>query len=92
MRNMILVLCLFLCLVIPVAAEQTPAYITLSEDTTLALNGESLTIDLAGYDLTVTGQGNLAVFDTANDTYDAAACGSVTCSGDIRVADMRSGT
>ena len=51
LRNMILILCLLLCLTIPVAAEETPAYITLSEDTTLALNGESVTIDLAGYDV-----------------------------------------
>ena len=85
-RNVILAFCLLLCLMIPVAAEQTSAYITLSEDTTFALNGESLTIDLAGYDLTVTGQGNILLIDSANDTYDAAACGSLVCSEAVQVA------
>ena len=86
MRNVILVFCLLLCLMIPVAAEQTPAYITLSEDTSLALNGESVSIDLAGYDLTVTGQGSILLIDSANDTYDAAACGSLVCGEAVQVA------
>ena len=86
LRNMILILCLLLCLTIPVEAEETPAYITLSEDTTLSLNGECVTIDLAGYDLTVTGQGSILLTDSSNDTYDAAACGSLVCSEAVQVA------
>lgn len=87
-RHMILAVCLLLSLTVgAAAAEETPAYVTLTEDTTLSLNGERITVDLAGYDLTVTGEGTVSVFDTANDTYDEAACGTVTCGDGITVTN-----
>lgn len=59
------------------------AYIKLYGDETIALNGQSIVIDLAGFDLTVSGNGEIAVFDTANDTYRSEACGTILFNGEI---------
>ena len=49
------------------------------------LEGQTLWVDLNGYDLTVGGNGTLYVFDSANDGYDADACGTVTNNGAVQV-------
>jgi len=61
------------------------SYLKLQKATELALNGETVVIDLAGNDLHITGSGNLQVFDTANDTYDHTLCGLVTAGEDVVV-------
>lgn len=59
------------------------AYIKLYGDDTLELNGQNIVIDLGGFDLNVTGKGQIAAFDTANDTYRSEACGTILYSGEI---------
>lgn len=63
------------------------AYIKLLADTDLTMNGEELLVDLAGYQLTVSGTGSIGVFDTANDTYDETACGGVVNNGEVAIAE-----
>ena len=48
---------------------------------TLALTGGEYTVDLAGQQVSVTGSGTVRFADSANDTYDAALCGSATVNG-----------
>ena len=48
-------------------AEAEVAYTTLTANQELALKGDTLWVDLAGYDLTVSGTGNIRAFDTANE-------------------------
>ena len=59
------------------------SYIKLTSDDVWTMNGENLVIDLAGFDLTVSGTGNISAFDTANDTYDEAACGVILNNGSV---------
>ena len=59
------------------------AYIKLGGDASFAMNGEDLIVDLAGYDLAVSGNGNISAFDTANDSYDPKACGTITNTGSV---------
>lgn len=49
------------------------------------LGGKALWVDLNGNDLTVGGEGELVAFDSANDTYDASACGKVTNIGNVDI-------
>lgn len=49
------------------------------------ISERTIWIDLNGKHLTVSGSGTLYAFDTANDTYDAAACGSVTNGGTVEI-------
>lgn len=64
------------------------SYIKLQEGMELALGNQTLVVDLAGNDLTVTGNGKIYAFDSANDTYDHTLCGTlilgegVTCAAD----------
>lgn len=73
----------------PFAAWSTGkyAYIKLYEDveTVVNLQGTEVVIDLNGCNLTVTGSGKLAAFDSANDGYDASACGAITNSGTVEL-------
>ena len=62
------------------------AYIKLCGDHALDMNGEDILIDLAGNDLVVTGTGNIRAFDTANDAFNANACGTVINNGTVTVA------
>ena len=79
-----LLLCLMLVLTAVVFWPAAPAnaadsnYMTLTADTEITLSGETLVVDLAGYNLTVKGTGTVRGFDTANDTYDHLACGVLT--------------
>ena len=60
--------------------------VTLSENTQWEdLAGQTLWVDLNGHDLTVGGDGTLYVFDSANDGYDAEACGTVINNGTVQV-------
>ena len=59
------------------------SYIKLTSDDVWTMNGENLVIDLAGFDLTVSGTGNISAFDTANDTYDETACGVILNNGSV---------
>ena len=73
----------------PIAAWKTGKYshIKLYENTyAIDLNGLSVTLDLNGCDLTVTGSGKLLAFDSANDTYDASVCGNITNAGTVEIA------
>ena len=54
------------------------SYVKLGADLELTLNGQNLVVDLAGYDLSVAGNGTLSGMDSANNTYDHLACGVVT--------------
>lgn len=73
----------------PVAAWETGehAYIKLygTSDAVWTMAGETLYVDLNGNDLTVTGEGSLYAFDSANDSYDATACGTVTNNGTVEI-------
>ena len=59
------------------------AYIKLYGDESFELNEQNIVIDLGGFDLTVTGNGKISAFDSANDTYRSEACGTILYSGDI---------
>lgn len=63
------------------------AYIKLygTSDAVWTMAGEALYVDLNGNDLTVTGEGKLYAFDSANDGYDATACGTVTNNGAVEI-------
>jgi len=63
------------------------AYIKLYGNDSLAMNGEDIVVDLAGFDLTVTGTGNVRAFDSANDTYDKSACGTIINGGTVTFAE-----
>ena len=63
------------------------AYMKLNCDMNFAdLKGLEITVDLNGFDLTAGGSGQVKLLDSANNTYDAAACGQFTNQGDITVA------
>ena len=54
------------------------AYIKLTTGMDMTLAGQSVIVDLNGNDLNVHGNGDLQVFDSANDAYDHTLCGVVT--------------
>ena len=65
----------------------TYSHIKLYNDATLKTQTtKDLWVDLNGKNLTVTGEGKLNAFDTANDTYAATACGSITGDGTAVIA------
>lgn len=72
----------------PAAAWATGdyAYVKLygETDAFAEMTGE-VWVDLNGNDLTVGGTGKLYAFDSANDSYDADACGTVTNIGSVEV-------
>ena len=84
-----LLLCLMaltVCFLPKADAAQLQEYITLTENTQWEdLAGQTLWVDLNGHDLAVGGSGTLYVFDSANDGYDAAACGTVTNNGSVEI-------
>ena len=63
------------------------AYVKLygQTDAFLAMQGETLWVDLNGNDLTVGGEGILYAFDSANDEFDASKCATVTNNGTVDV-------
>ena len=79
------ILTLILCSHLTVSAAQQD-YITLTEDTQWDdLAEQTLWVDLNGKTLTVSGSGTLYAFDSANDNYDASACGKVINNGTVQV-------
>jgi len=83
----LMALALTVCFLPKADAAQLQEYITLTENTQWEdLEGQTRWVDLNGYDLTVGGSGALYVFDSANDGYDAAACGTVTNNGTTALA------
>jgi len=69
----------------PLQVKAENAYTTLSANETLVLTGETLWVDLAGHDLTITGSGTVYAFDSANDGYDATKCGKITAPDTVTV-------
>ena len=61
------------------------SYTTLTADAEMSLSGETLWVDLAGHDLTLTGSGTVYAFDSANDTYNQDKCGQLTAPDSITV-------
>jgi len=61
------------------------AYIRLFKSFEIADPAAGLWVDLNGYDLTLSGSGDVNVFDSANDTYSAEACGKVVSGGTVTV-------
>ncbi len=49
------------------------------------LAGREVYLDLNGNDLTISGNGTLYAFDTANDEYDASACGTIINNGTAEI-------
>jgi len=62
------------------------AYIKLYNPYTITDPANELWVDLSGFDLTLSGSGKINVFDSANDTYKASACGAITNNGTVEVA------
>ena len=62
------------------------ACLRLYVDGALELNGQDIWIDLNGNTLTLTGSGKLNALDSANDTYNADACGQIINNGAVQVA------
>ncbi len=61
-------------------------YVKLSDAVTLSIpEEENLWVDLNGQTLTVDGKGTVYAFDSANDTYNADACGKVVNNGSVTV-------
>lgn len=64
----------------------THSYVRLNTDINIGtMSGQTLPVDLNGHDMTVAGNGTLEAFDSANDTYDATACGSITNNGEVEI-------
>ena len=71
-------------------AEAEASYTTLAGNDEIVLSGQTLWVDLAGYDLKVTGTGTVYAFDSANDGYDAEKCGQITAPATVAViADVQ---
>ena len=66
-------------------AKAEKAYTALTANEEMNLNGDTLWVDLAGFDLTLTGSGTVYAFDSANDTYSASSCGSLTAPKTVTV-------
>ncbi len=75
-------LCLVLLPMLLFAVDAEGEVLVLTNNDTLTMTGQALTVDLAGYDLTVTGTGIISLLDSANDTYDETACGTLTVDSD----------
>ena len=63
----------------------TYSHIKLYNDVTISVSKE-LWVDLNGNDLTVTAEGKVNAFDTANDTYDTTACGTIINEGTAEIS------
>ncbi len=61
------------------------AFIRLYKAFEIADPAAGMWVDLNGCSLTLSGSGNINVFDSANDTYRAAACGKVINNGTVTV-------
>ena len=59
------------------------SYVKLGADLILPMTEGEIIVDLAGHNLTVTGAGSVKAFDSANDTYDHTACGTLTLDDSI---------
>ena len=63
------------------------AYIKLHADDAIAdLGGAEILVDINGNDLTVGGSGKVCAFDSANDSFNAACCGSITAGDAVEIA------
>ena len=66
------------------------SYIKLYKSVDLGSLTDKVWVDLNGKDLTVAGTGTLYAFDSANDTYDTSACGTVNNNGTVVIpADVQ---
>ena len=63
------------------AYDEETAYMKLMTDAPVILSGGLYTIDLFGQSVSVLGEGTVTCVDSANDSYDAAACGSAVIEG-----------
>lgn len=64
----------------------TYSYIKLYNDVDFGiLTDQELWVDLNGKGLTLAGSGKLHAFDSANDTYDASVCGTITNNGTVEI-------
>ena len=63
------------------------AYIRLFSDFEISESAGELWVDLNGFDLTLSGTGIVNLFDSANDTYNAAACGKLINNGTAEVTN-----
>ena len=59
------------------------SYVKLGAGLELPMAGGEIIVDLAGNDLTVSGTGKVEVFDSANDTFDHTACGTLTVNDSV---------
>lgn len=59
------------------------SYVKLGSGLNLTLAGETVVVDLAGNDLSVSGNGKVEVFDTANDDFDHTVCGTLTVNDSV---------
>ena len=64
------------------------SYVKLSKEMTLPMTAGEIVVDLAGNNLTVTGNGKVLAFDSANDTYDHLACGTLTMEDSVTCEQM----
>ena len=69
-------------------ATGSHSYVKLGADLTLPMTEGEIAVDLAGNNLTVTGSGKVLAFDSANDTYDHLACGTLTLEGSVTCEQM----
>lgn len=68
------------------AGSASGKYVQLYAAATIGdLGGRELWVDLNGHQLAVGGSGKIHAFDSANDGYDAAKCGSITCTGTAEI-------
>lgn len=61
------------------------SHIKVYRDTDVGTTSKEIFVDLNGKNLTVGGTGKVHAFDTANDTYNATACGSITVTGTMEL-------
>lgn len=85
---------LFVAAPVPYAVAVTETIpVKLTADTEMTLSGETLVVDLAGFNLTLRGTGKVCGYDSANDTYDHLKCGvltaetGITCESDYTASN-----
>lgn len=59
------------------------SYVKLGADLVLSMTDGEIIVDLAGKNLTVSGNGKIEAFDTANDSYDHTVCGTLTTNDNV---------
>ena len=59
------------------------SYVKLGAALVLPMSEGTIVVDLAGYDLTVSGAGKVEAFDSANDGFDHTVCGTLTVNDSV---------